>query len=197
MPRGHASPSQAAPITVANRISAACIATAAASATGSRRTRPVARKNSTVATMPAPKATPPASHTCRNGGAPASSCANAITGSHNGRLASESPNTRCVASSSMPARSRCSSRPRLPSGYANALTATQPIAIHAPPSSRPPACANCIISTPATAMSPHTSAAGGMRRRASRYSSGAHSIPATTVSWNVPATSHAGPLAAA
>jgi hypothetical protein len=36
-----------------------------------------------------------------------------------------------------------------------------------------------------------------MRRRASRYSSGAHSIPAITVNWNEPATNHDGPLAAA
>ena len=39
--------------------------------------------------------------------------------------------------------------------------------------------------------------AGGMRRRASRYRNGAHSIPAITVNWNEPATSHDGPLAAA
>ena len=36
-----------------------------------------------------------------------------------------------------------------------------------------------------------------MRARASRYSNGAHSIPATTVVWKLPATSQAGPLAAA
>ena len=41
------------------------------------------------------------------------------------------------------------------------------------------------------------SAARGMRARASSYSSGAHSMPATTVVWKLAATSHDGPLAAA
>jgi len=44
---------------------------------------------------------------------------------------------------------------------------------------------------------PTPSAAFGTLRRASRYSSGAHNMPATTVNWKLPATSHDGPLFAA
>ena len=39
--------------------------------------------------------------------------------------------------------------------------------------------------------------AGGMRRRSSVYRNGAHSMPVTTVTRKLPATSQAGPLAAA
>jgi hypothetical protein len=49
----------------------------------------------------------------------------------------------------------------------------------------------------AACATPTARAAVWMRARASRYSSGAHSIPASTVIWKLPATSHDGPLAAA
>jgi len=54
-----------------------------------------------------------------------------------------------------------------------------------------------MVATPTTMTLPSASARRGSRARASRYSNGASSMPAITVSWNVPATSQAGANAAA
>jgi hypothetical protein len=60
-PRGHASPRNTAPSRTANRTSAACIVSAAPSATGWSRTMPVASKKRIVAMTPALNPTPAAS----------------------------------------------------------------------------------------------------------------------------------------
>ena len=158
---------------------------------------PVAWKKRIVATIPAPTATPAASCTCASVGQPDRCHASSATTIHSGWLASVIPNTRCVALSDSPACSRCRSSMRLPSGYNTADPSTQAKAIHAARSSRPSACPSCSSTTPTRTTAPTPSAAFGNLPRASRYSSGAHSMPATTVNWNVPATSHDGPLDAA
>ena len=120
-----------------------------------------------VATTPALIATPSASHACEAAGGPTCNHAHAASASHAGWLAKVSPNTRWVALSSTPRRSRCNSRPRLPRGYANALATTHSSAIQPCMSSVPRACPNCISSTPTMINTPTPNAARGMRDRAS------------------------------
>jgi len=98
---------------------------------------PVAWKNRIVAMMPAPSATPAASHTWFVGGKPCCCSATAATRNHAGWLASVMPNTRCVALRCSPVLSRCSSNMRLPIGYSTADNNTHASASHAARSSAP------------------------------------------------------------
>ena len=185
---------------MANNSSAACIASAAPSAAGlvahhaggleeqdrRDRCRRSARRRRRATT-------------CDIDGAPACCHANAATSHHSGWLASVMPNTRWVALSDSPLRSRCSSNRRLPSGYSTAEPSTHGQRDPRRAIERVRAHGRTASATRRRGSARRPPSAGARHACAARRdrSAARTACPATTVNWKLPATSHAGPLAAA